>query len=238
PILEADLSRARERGDEEAAARIHYMIGDALRRDEIGRWNDALSHYQQGLKLARAHRMVELEVRLHNGLGNTNLKTGKAAAALENYSEGLKIAQQIEGETTSVELMIGMGLAAQQMGKPDGTIEYFEAALEFASGPRGGSAGLIRRYRPTIVVSLGDAWYQKNDLDRAETYLKEALILDKKHALTPDIRYSLYGTQVEIHLARGEVEKARRHLPTLSAIAKAFPAAAEHLAQLESRLEL
>lgn len=236
PILKRELDRATRRKDEERQAKLSYLFGDALRHDAVRRFDEALARYRDGLKLARKHRLVELEVRLHNSLGNLNFKIGRPQQALEHYGEGLKLAQQIEGETTGVELMIGMGLAAQQMGKPDATIEYFEAALEFSGGPKGASAGLIRRFRPTILVSLGDAWYQKGDYARALEYLGEARGLDRKRAFTPDIRYSLYGTQVEIHLARGETDKAREHLPTLAAIAKAFPAAAPHLEGLKKRL--
>lgn len=236
-ILRWDLERAAVSGTPEKVATLHLLIGDALRHGEEPRFDEALSHYQEGLKLARHHRMVELEVRLHNGLGNLCLKLGRAEAALSHYKEGLKLAQQIEGETTSVELMIGMGLAAQHMDRPDGTIEYFEAALEFSGGPKGASAGLIRRYRPTIYVSLGDAYYKKHDFERAEAYLHEALELDRQHALSPDLRYSLYGTYVEIFLARGDRDAAKAYLPTLSAIARVFPTAQPHLASILKRIE-
>ena len=238
PILERELAESRKAGDDARTARLHYLLGDALRSDSVGRMDEALISYREGLKLARGRRLVELEVRLRNSMGNLSFKLGRPKEALDHYSEGLKLAQQAEGETTSVELMIGMGLAAQQMGRPETVIEYLEAALEFSGGPKGASAGLIRRYRPTILVSLGDAWYQRGEFGRALEYLGEAKKLDRGRTLTPDIRYSLYGTHVEIHLARGEIEKARRHLPTLAAIARAFPPAAPHFAELESRLKI
>jgi tetratricopeptide (TPR) repeat protein len=175
-------------------------------------------------------------VRLHNGLGNLHLKLGTSREALAQYEEGLKLAQQMESETTSVELMIGMGLAAQQMRQPDRTIEYFEAALDFAGSPKGASAGLLRRFRPTIYVSLGDAYFQKGDFAHAEGYLRKAQAIDHRNPLTPDIRYSLYGTFMEICLDRGEEAQARRYLPTVEAIARVFPTAREHLAGLVRRL--
>lgn len=236
PILKNELARLPKTTSPERAATLHFLVGDSLRHEQISNLKEALSYYKKGLKLARTNHMVELEVRIYNSLGNLNLAMGKSEMALKHYKEGLKLAQQIEGETTSVELMIGMGLAAQRVGRPDGTIEYFEAALEFASGPKGTSAGLIRRYRPTIFVSLGDAYYQKHDLDRAETYLKEAMAIDKKQILTPDIRYSLYGTCVEVKMARGDIVTARKYLPTLEAIAKIFPQAKAHLSMLTKRL--
>lgn len=235
-ILKQELAEASAGSDAERMANRHYLLGDAFRHEKIREFNEALAHYQKGLKLARGHHILELQVRILNGLGNLHLKMSNPDKALSNYREALKLAQQIEGETTSVELMVGMGLAAQQMSKPDSTIEYFEAALDFSSGPKGHAAGVIRRYRPTIYVSLGDAYYQKHDLDRAEEYLKHALELDKKEHLTPDIRYSLYGTYAEIFLERGKIEEARHYIPTLKAIAKVFPLANSHLEALVERV--
>lgn len=235
-ILNQDLSAAKRAMDIEKMASFHYLIGDALRHDDLKNYVQALKHYQESLKLARAHRMVKLEVRVHNGIGNLNLKLSRPDKALLHYREGLKLAQQIEGETTSVELMIGMGLAAQQMHKPDGVIEYFEAALDFSKGPRGAFAGLIRRFSPTIYVSLGDAYYQKKDLAKAETYLSEAMSLDKKKRLSPDIRYSLYGTLVELYLERGDIKSADSRLPLLKTISDSFPPAKKHFKELSKRV--
>lgn len=237
PLLERDLAQATSHNDVEHAANLHLLLGDALRHEHLQEFDQALTHYQQGLAIATEHHLVELEVRLHNSIGNLYFTREVPSLALEHYEEGLKLAQQVEGETTSVELMIGMGLAAQRLGRPEETIEYFEAALDFSSGPKGMSAGLIRRYRPTIYVSLGDAYYQRQDFEHAEKYLKEALSLDAKQILTPDIRYSLYGTYVEIFLARGEREVALRYLPTLTAIAQAFPPARAHLNAIIKRME-
>ena len=236
-ILQKELSLADQGKDPEKIASRHYLLGNALRHDKISKIDEARAHYEEGLRLAREHRLVETQVRLLNGLGNLMLKIGRPKEALAHYQEGLKLAQQIEGETTGVEIMIGMGLAAQKMATPDNTIEYFEAALDFSSAPRSSAAGLIRRYRPTIFISLGDAYFQKHDLAHAEDYLKKALAMDKKQRLTPDIRYSLYGTFAELALERGDRESALRYMPTIEAIAKSFPPAMDHLTKLKRRLE-
>ncbi|MBN1283192.1 MAG: tetratricopeptide repeat protein [Proteobacteria bacterium] len=235
-ILRKELALAEAAGDEQKSASRHYLLGNALRNDEIMKPDEARDHYEKGLAIARQHRLVEMQVRLQNGLGNLMLKVGRPKEALAHYQEGLKLAQQIEGETTGVEIMIGMGLASQQMASPENTIEYFEAALDFSGAPKGKAAGLIRRYRPTIYISLGDAYLQRHDLGHAEDYLKKALAMDRKKALTPDIRYSLYGTFAELALERGDRDAARRYMPTIEAIAKSFPQAQGHLKRLKQRL--
>lgn len=235
-ILERELERAEHEGDPARTAERHYLLGNAFRNARRREFEAAQRHYHEGLQLAREHRLIKLQVRIVNGLGNLHLKTGRQDEAMAHYREGLKLAQQIDSETTSVELMIGLGLAAQQAHDPEETIEYFEAALDFASGPKGRAAGLLRRYLPTIYVSLGDAYFQKHDFERAEEYLHEAEELDHQEPLSPDIRYSLYGTVVEICLERHDVEAARRHLPILEAIAKAFPPARDHFQSLAKRV--
>lgn len=232
-ILKSELNTAIEMKDETRAANRYYLIGDALRHDDVRDYNEALASYQMALKMARARHLAELEVRIHNGLGNLCLKMGTPQKALTHYEEGLKIAQQIEGDTTSVELMIGMGLASLQMSSADNVIEYFEAALDFSKGPKGGFAGLIRRYSPTIYVSLADAYCKKRDFEKAEKYLKAAMMLDNKKHLSPDIRYSLYGTYIELYLERGNVHEAEKLMPTLRSVAKAFPQAADHMKTIE-----
>lgn len=235
-ILKNELKAAEQSGDFERVAGRHYLLGNALRHDSICQYDDAKGHYLEGLNLARKHRMLNLEVRLENGLGNLYLRTSKPREAMKHYRNGFRLSQQVDSYTTSVELMIGMGLAAQRLGDPDGTIEYFEAALDFSGGPKGVAAGLIRRYRPTIYVSLGDAYYQRQDLPSAIEYLEKARQLDESDPFTPDLRYSLYGTYTEIMLAYEDREAAEKYMPMLAAIAKSFPPAQRHLSQLRERM--
>jgi serine/threonine protein kinase/tetratricopeptide (TPR) repeat protein len=235
-VLSADLESAIKADDPERIASKHYLLGNAYRHDTIRKYKEAMKHYADGLKIARSHRLIEEQVRILNGLGNLNLMLQKPREAMANYREGLKLAQQMEGETTSVEIMIGMGLVSQQQHEPESTIELFEAALDFSKTPKASSAGLLKRYSPTMYVFLGDAYYQKHDLEHAEEYLRKALDIDRRHALTPDIRYSLYGTFVEMYLEQGRTDDAEELMPTVEAIAKAFPPAAEHLRQLKKRM--
>jgi len=235
-VLSSDLESAIKADEPERMASKHYLLGNAYRHDSIRNYKEAMKHYAEGLRIARSHRLIEEQVRILNGLGNLNLMLHKPDEAMANYREGLKLAQQMEGETTSVEIMIGMGLASQQEAHPEETIEFFEAALDFSKTPKASSAGLLKRYSPTMYVFLGDAYYQKHDLEHAEEYLGKALDIDREHPLTPDIRYSLYGTFVEMYLEQGRTHDAEMLMPTVEAIAKAFPPAAEHLKGLKKRM--
>lgn len=235
-ILSGDLSSEDEAVNAERAANLHYLLGNAYRHDDIRNYELSEKHYMEGLRISKSHRLIEQQVRILNGLGNQGIMLHKPAEAMKHYREGLKLAQQIEGETTSVEIMIGMGFASQQQAEPDETIEFLEAALDFSKTPKASSAGLLRRYRPTMYVFLGDAYYQKHDLKHAEEYLKKAHAIDKKEPLTPDIRYSLYGTFVEMYIEQGKLKAAEKFMPTVETIAKAFPPAQEHLKKLKERM--
>lgn len=235
-ILEKDLIAAGKGEDVERMVNIRYLLGNAYRHDTIGKYEEAKRHYAEGLRISKDHRFIEQHVRILNGLGNLHLMLQKPDVAMRHYAEGLKLAQQMEGETTSVEIMIGMGFASQQQAEPEGTIEFLEAALDFSKTPKASSAGLLRRYRPTMYVFLGDAYYQKHDLPHAEAYLQKALAIDKKHQLSPAIRYSLYGTYVEMYLEKGNAEAAKKFMPTVEAIAKIFPPAQSHLKKLKERI--
>ncbi|MFH1830746.1 MAG: tetratricopeptide repeat protein [Pseudomonadota bacterium] len=219
-------------------ANNHLLIGTALRHDDIKEYKQALKHYKKALRLARAHRMIRLQVRVQTSLGNLYLKMGKYEEAIRHYQESLKIAQQTETITTSVEILINMGLVSQQMGEnPERTIEYFEAALDFSKTPKGSLAGFIRNYRPTIYASLGNAYFLKGNLKRAKDYLNKAIGMDKKHRLSPDIRYSLYATSAEIDLQQGHYDAAKKYMPTIEAMAKAYPPAQKHCEKLKKRIE-
>ncbi len=235
-VLTRDLDQASKAADAERLSNKHYLLGNACRHNSIRKYKEAKRHYNDGLRIARAHRLIAQQVRILNGLGNLNLMLHKPKEAMANYRESLKLAQQMEGETTSVEIMIGMGLASQQRAEPESTIEFFEAALDFSKTPKASSAGLLKRYSPTMYVFLGDAYFQKHDLRHAEEYLRKALSIDRKHPLTPDIRYSLYGTFVEMYLEQGRMEDAEKLMPTVEAIAKAFPPAMEHMRKLKERI--
>lgn len=235
-ILSSELSDALAAAQQERAANRHYLLGNAMRDDRIKKYKEAKNHYESGLAIAEELRLVELHVRLLNGMGNLNLKLGNPTEAMAGYTKALRLSQQIEGLATSVELMIGMGLASQQMQSFDDTIEFMEAALDFSKGPKGDAAGLIRRYMPTIFILLGDAYFQKHELDRAESYLIKAKGCERRSALSPDLRYSLYGTYAEILLDRGERDRARRLLPTLREITFSFPQSESHLKMLTDRL--
>ncbi len=234
-VLKEELKLAERSKDFERVANRLYLLGNAMRSEKIAQYDSAKDYYEKALETAKANRLFNLEIRIHNGLGNLYLKRGQPKLAIKQYSEGLKLSQQVDSFTTSVELMIGLGLASQVLRDHAATIEYFEAALDFSSGPKGEAAGLIRRYSATIFVALGDAYYQAKDYEKALEFLEKAKSSDKKSTLSPDLRYSVYGTLAEIHLDYNDIQATEKLMPLLEAISKSYPPSRSHLESLKKR---
>jgi serine/threonine protein kinase len=235
-ILSSELDEAVESGNMDLACSRHYLLGNVLNSQRIARYDEAMYHYEQALSIARERRLLRLQVRIDNGMGNLKLDTGAFDEAIAHYRRALALSEQIDSKTTSVELMVGLGLVHARRGEVDASIEYFEAALDFAGGPMGTSAGIIRRFLPTIYAHLGDAFYRKRNFDRAISYLEDARALDQEERLSDDVRYSIYGTFAEVFAESGEMDKAREYLPLLEEIVLTFPTAKDHLAQLQKRI--
>jgi tetratricopeptide (TPR) repeat protein len=236
-VLKSDLKIAESIKDDERIAVKHYLMGNAFRHDSVKRPGDAMSHYDTSLSIAKAKRLLKLQVRVLNGIGNLSLTQKKFKEAFANYREAFRLAQQVDSLTTCVEIMIGMGLSMSGMGKTDGLIEYFEAALDFAGGPKGASAGLIKRYMPTIFVLLGDAYYKKKDLATSLCHLERAREFDEKIPLSPDLRYSLYATLSEIAIEYKDFDSVADLMPVLGAIVKLFPSGKEHYEEIRAILQ-
>lgn len=236
PILEAELLHAQTSGNRERIASRHYLLGQTLRRLSLASLDEARRHYETGLAIAKEAHIVDLHVRLHNGLGSLYAQHGKNAEAAEHYRAALHLAQQTESEAVSVELMVNLGFISNTINRPGDTIEYLEAALDFSGGPKGEAGAFIRKRRPDIYITLGDAHYRQHDYERAEEYLSGALEADRTGVINPPMRYNLYGTLAEVYLAKGEPKRAEALLPELKTLLKAVPNAKAHYEQIAKQL--
>jgi len=232
-----DLKNTEQSDDFERIADKHYLIGNVLRSSKIANYESAMKHYKRALDLAKKRKLPKVMIRVYNGLGNLYLQTSKPRKALAIYRKGFHLSQQVDSYTTSVELMIGMGLAAHNLNRQKDMIEYFETALDFSGSPKGKVAGLIRRYRPTIYVLLGDAYYQLGNTNMALKYLNLAKVIDKKQKLDTNIRYSLYETIVKISMDTDtKMQDAHKIWPTLQSISKTIPEMKSQLKKIAKRL--
>ena len=235
-ILSKELEEAQRADDLDRVCSRYYLLGNVMCAPSFGKHEAAMHYYEHAFNIAKERRLLRLQVRIYNSMGNLKLETGRLDEAIDCYRKGLALSEQIDSKTTSVELMVGLGLASARKKDTSASIEYFESALDFAGGPMGTSAGIIKRFEPTIFVHLGDAYYHKHDFDRAISYLEQAQHIDEQQKLTDDVRYSIYGTFAEVFLEKGDIEKAREYLPTLKDIVERFPTARDHLTQLEKKI--
>jgi len=235
-MLTEELKEAEASGDLQRVCSRHYLLGNVFNSKKPRDSEGALKHYEKALEIARARRMLRMQVRLYNGIANLKLDVGKVDEAVDNYQKGLSLSEQIDSKTTSVELMVGLGRSYAHRNATDDAIEYFEAALDFMHGPMGNSAGLVKRFKPTIYAHLGDAYYTKTNYERAREYLEKAKALDETEDLSAALRYSIYGTYADVYVATGHSDEAKSLMPLLEELVTAFPGAKSHFVALQKKL--
>lgn len=85
------LDTARRMNDYWAMNEVRHDLGIAL--DGMGRWADAIAHYQQELEQAERIGSVGQQARAHLGLGNTHLKLGDEESARNHLDRCIELAR-------------------------------------------------------------------------------------------------------------------------------------------------
>jgi len=238
PILMQELQTSTQHAAEEKAASKHYLLGEAYRHPSLQEFSHAMKHYKAALKIASEHHLLQLNIRVLNGMGSIHLLQQKPKQAAKHYREALTLSQHIESETVTAEIMVNLGFILSELGEASNAAEYLEAALDFSSGPKGKSSVFVRKKRAEILIALGDALYHQKKYERAEHYLLEAMNYDNHEHLSANMRYSLYGTLVEIYLESDRKKNAEGLLATLKSLTHEVPEVpevSEHFKQLQAR---
>src|SRR3989338_6777075 len=108
PLLKKELENAQSVHHVERMANRHYLLGAAYRDRSVKKIKKATDHYFKGLELAKSHHLLDMQVRIHNELGNVSAERTDYTNAGVHYRKALQLAQQIESETVSVELMVNL----------------------------------------------------------------------------------------------------------------------------------
>ncbi len=93
-------------------ARCHYNLAEAYSRQE--RWDDAMTHYEQAVRLARPLRSHDLLLRSYNGLGNIQTLLKKPDDAIEHYTRALAVARKIADHSSEAAVHVNLGLLYQE----------------------------------------------------------------------------------------------------------------------------
>ncbi|AFM27692.1 tetratricopeptide repeat protein [Desulfomonile tiedjei] len=133
-------------------------IGDAY--CEVGRWKNAVHHYQQALEIQPNFAT------LHNNLGFALHEAGETELALEHLHKAMELNPQMPDAFNNA------GLVFFRLGNTQKAIDYFTRAIEL-------HPGFVPAY-----ANLGSALIQANRIPDAIRILSKALQLDPYSAQT------------------------------------------------------
>ena len=162
-------------------------LGDAL--DAKGQTDEAISHYQEALRLRPADALV------HNNLGAALCKKGRTDEAIREYQEALRL------KPDAALAHYNLGNIFLSKGQTDEAIREYQQAI---------------RLKPDYAdphVNLGNAFNNKGQIDEAISHFKEAIRLKPNHA---DACYNLgnaFASRNQIDEAISQYRKALRSKP-------------------------
>ena len=214
---------------------LYILLGDAYRKLglDIERTKEA---YDNALHYAKLGGYWNDEITIYQRLGNLFLQNQKMHEAISHFEKGLALAKQLSNDVSAVELMTGLGQAYHDLGKLEESVEQLESAWDFSHRRRGKKATYLRKWWPQMLILLADDYLNIGDLKQAIERLEIAKQYDKKENLSLPIRYSIYGTLVEIELKKGNPHNAKKYIPMLKDMAKKSAVISKHLRNLESQI--
>ena len=134
-----------------------------------GNYPEALSKFYESLKAAEAIQNLDLVGATFNNIAVVNFYQGKFNEAEAAYRQRLKVAQQI-ADTSSISLAYnGLGEVNLQQKKPGKALQNLTIAYNLASKIND------REMMLTISLSMADAYYETDSLQKAETLFENAL---------------------------------------------------------------
>jgi serine phosphatase RsbU (regulator of sigma subunit)/tetratricopeptide (TPR) repeat protein len=139
---------------------------------------------------------------LYNNIGNIYLDMQNYKNALENFNRSF-VLSQLSGDSMNLAMVChNLGNCSQELYGSDSAIAYYDRSLSYLKGFSEGLGHLYNYNR------LSDAFYKKNDLNKAEEYALRSININKKGAnLLSDLATS-YGLLVSINEKKGNIKKA------------------------------
>lgn len=173
PIAKDYLQRIYEIAREPQA--VSYITRTFLYLGRIaqkqGEYNQAETHFQAGLKRARASRDNEHTSAFLNDLGWLALKQGAYTQAEAYLQEGLKLAEYMGNEERISSLLEMLGSVNANQGNYAEAEEYMQRGLELAQQAQD------RERICTILINLGVTAGEQGNHAEAERYFLQALAL-------------------------------------------------------------
>jgi DNA-binding SARP family transcriptional activator/tetratricopeptide (TPR) repeat protein len=198
----AAVTAAARLGDRAAQARAHRFLADAL--IQLGSWEDARAHLQDGLRLCRLLGDHEGQAACHFGAARTFELQGDHGQALHQARRALRMYRAAGDAAGQAAALNGVGWFTAMLGNNQRAFGYCRKALEMhrASGNRLGEAATLD--------SLGYCSHQAGHHQQAISFYQQAL---RVSAAVGD-RYCRAQVLIrlgETHRAHGDNESSREH---------------------------
>jgi tetratricopeptide (TPR) repeat protein len=195
-----------ELGRTERRRRPYYLLvmGDVAAN--LWRYEQAIQHYNQCIKLLDERRMNDLNRRIRAllGLGLCHLRTGYPANALEYYQQALRLCGNDTRQPNLPHVYYGLSDTYRHLNDLERALDYGKKALNLY-GERGD-----RHYVGRIRSLLGDIYRQMGDLPIANESYTEALALAMGTESIGAI-FNCLTTLAEMRLQENKPEDAWRY---------------------------
>ncbi len=216
-ILEEDLARAEELGDDLLVARAAYHRGQLFVAQRA--FDAAIESYERSAEVCRRTGNTELLLRVYNGLGNAHQLAGDAERSLACYERGHDLHERVGDLRGGAAIAINMGIIESQRGRREAALDRLIPAVEFLRGlpekEAGDWAALSRG-----LLELGDLLHQLGDDSRAHETLDESHSIAARVPQAAPYLFWILATQAEI-------AKGKEHLAEFADLVKRMRTLAE-----------
>lgn len=204
-----ELRLSEQLGDASILARTHGGLG--LTYHHYGRNEDALHHFQIGLRYAAEAGDDRIRASILNSLGNYHLGLRDFAQAAAIHGQALAIRESYGNRRAVADSLTNLGLVADAQGDVTRALDYLERALQTFEALR------YRRYIANTHRRLALVLRKAGRVDEALAHLQTALPI-ADGLKSREVLADLYLEFALTHEARGELAAALAYERKLEAI--------------------
>lgn len=191
-----------------AGRALHYLILSAQKAAGAFAVDQAQKLYTQALDLLPdTEHSPEQALQVHQGLGDALTTAGDYPQALEQYRAALNLEGLSQLERGGLERRKASALERQ--GAYDEALSHLQAARALLDGTGQAGAGELAR----VLNDIGWIAFRRGDLDKAEEWLRAALIQAEPAGLV-DVIASINNRLGGIFFNRDQVDQARAYVET------------------------
>jgi CHAT domain-containing protein/tetratricopeptide (TPR) repeat protein len=187
----------------------------ALQSGNVEDFYNALTNYEESLKIARRIKETEIEIEALNNMGFVSIDLERYPEALKYFTQALKKAEENEDDEETANILINIGIVYSRQENYDQAIQHCQRAIETAS--RTG----IGYHLWEAHFEIANAYMKKGDyqnslknfkrsIDHLES-IRSSIILEELKAsyLGTDKRLEAYQNTIDllVKMSRLEPEK-------------------------------